>query len=91
MLQNDLPQDYVIASGTTHSVQDFVECAFKYVDLDYRKFVKLDPRFYRPSEKISLEGDSSKIFTELNWRAEKNFAEIIAQMVENDLNFFANA
>lgn len=91
MLQNNSPQDYVIASGKTHSVQNFVECAFKYVDLDYREFVEYDARFYRPSEKIPLKGDSRKIYTELNWQTEKNFAEIIAEMVENDLNFFASA
>ncbi len=91
MLQNTVPQDYVIASGKTYSVRNFVECAFQYVDLDYRDFVEFDSRFYRPSEKVPLKGDSSKIQSELNWQTEKNFTEIVAEMVENDLNFFANA
>lgn len=91
MLQNNSPQDYVIASQKTHSVRDFVKCAFDYVALDYRKFVEIDPRFYRPSEKIALKGNSSKIFSELSWQSEKNFAAIVAEMVENDLNLFSNS
>lgn len=91
MLQNTVPQDYVIASGKTYSVRNFVECAFQYVDLDYRDFVELDSRFYRPSEKVPLKGDSSKIQSELDWQTEKNFTEIVSEMVKNDLIFFANA
>ncbi|WP_019508167.1 GDP-mannose 4,6-dehydratase [Pleurocapsa sp. PCC 7319] len=91
MLQNSSPNDYVIASGKNHSVRDFVECAFRYVDLDYRKFVELDPRFFRPSEKIPLKGDHSKISTELHWQTEKIFEEIVSEMVENDLKIFSNA
>lgn len=91
MLQNSIPQDYVIASQKTHSVRDFVECAFNYVGLDYRKFVELDPRFYRPSEKTPLKGDNSRIYAELGWRNEKMLAEIVGEMVENDLNLFSNS
>ena len=91
MLQNSSPEDYVIASGKNHSVQNFVECAFKYVDLDYREFVELDPRFYRSPEKVPLKGDSSKISSELHWQSEKDFEEIVSEMVENDLKLFSNS
>ncbi len=91
MLQNSSPQDYVIASGINYSVRDFVELAFKYVDLDYREFVEIDPKFYRSSEQIPLKGDISKIHSELNWHTEKNLAEIVSEMVENDLRLFSKS
>ncbi len=89
MLQNSAPQNYVIASGVNHSVRDFVECAFNYVGLNYQEFVELDPQFYRPAEAVPLRGDSSKIQQELNWRNNKQFTEIVAEMVENDLKLFS--
>jgi GDPmannose 4,6-dehydratase len=90
MLQNDSPENYVIASGTNYSVRDFVECAFSHVGLDYSDFVELDQRFYRPTESIPLKGDSSKIRQELNWQPNKNFDEIVAEMVEADLKYFSD-
>jgi GDPmannose 4,6-dehydratase len=90
MLQNDSPENYVIASGTNHAVRDFVECAFSHVGLDYTDFVELDERFYRPTESIPLKGDSSKIRSELNWQPDKNFDEIVAEMVEADLKYFSD-
>jgi GDPmannose 4,6-dehydratase len=90
MLQNDSPENYVIASGTNHAVRDFVECAFNHVGLDYTDFVELDKRFYRPTESIPLKGDSSKIRSELNWQPDKNFEEIVAEMVEADLKYFSD-
>lgn len=60
MLQDNSPDDYVVATGETHSVREFVETAFSYLDLDYKKFVKIDPKLYRPSEKIQLCGNPSK-------------------------------
>ncbi len=89
MLQKSTPQNYVIASGINHSVRDFVECAFNYVGLNYQEFVELDPRFYRPAEATPLRGDSSKIQQELNWKNNKQFTDIVAEMVANDLQLFS--
>ena len=89
MLQQDTPQDYVVASGINHSVREFVQYAFDCVGLDYQDFVEIDQRFYREAEKIPLCGDSSKIQRELNWQSDRKLKDIIREMVENDLNFFS--
>ena len=85
MLQQDQPQDYVIATGETHSVQDFCELAFGQVDLDWRDWVVQDERFMRPAEVDLLIGDASKARTELGWRPKTSFAELVAMMVEADM------
>jgi GDPmannose 4,6-dehydratase len=89
MLQQENPDDYVIASGTSHSVREFVEFAFLCVDLDYREYVKFDKRFYREAENIILRGDSSKARERLNWRSTKSLNEIINKMVLYDLEYFS--
>ena len=89
MLQQDTPQDYVVASGINHSVREFVKYAFDCAGLNYQEFVEVDQRFYREAEKIPLCGDSSKIQRELNWKSDRKLPDIIREMVENNLNFFS--
>jgi GDPmannose 4,6-dehydratase len=85
MLQQSEPDDYVVASGETHSVREFCERAFAIVDLDYRNYVIEDERFYRPAEVDLLIGDASKARRILGWQPEHTFAELIDEMVTADL------
>jgi GDPmannose 4,6-dehydratase len=85
MLQQDEPEDYVIATGKTHSVLDFVQQAFGRVGLDWREYVRTDPKFMRPAEVELLVGDPSKAERKLGWRATTSFEELVAMMVEADL------
>ncbi len=85
MLQNNKPHDYIISTGKINSVRDICHIAFNYLDLDYKKYVKINKNFYRPFDKIYL-GDSSKIIKELNWQISLNFKQMIIKMVEYDLN-----
>lgn len=85
MLQQPSPDDYVIATGVTHSVREFAQYAFERVALDYRDFVTIDKRLYRESETVPLCGDSSKAQSKLQWKRTKGLNDIIDEMVENDL------
>ena len=85
MVQQDEPDDYVIATGRNHSVVDFVSTAFDYVDLDYRKFVVTDQRFVRPAEVDVLLGDASYAKKRLGWAPEVTFQELVRMMVDDDL------
>ncbi|MCX7790167.1 MAG: GDP-mannose 4,6-dehydratase [Chloroflexaceae bacterium] len=85
MLQQDHPDDYVVATGETHSVREFCELAFGYVDLDYRDYVVQDERFMRPAEVDLLIGDATKARTTLGWRPRTNFQELVHMMVDADL------
>ena len=85
MLQRDDPTDYVIATGKSHSVKDFVETAFGYVDLDYHDYVVTDPRFVRPAEVDHLLGDASRAKKELGWEPEVSFEKLVQMMVNSDL------
>ena len=85
MLQADAPQDYVLATGRTHSVERFAELAFETVGLDYRDFVVQDPRFMRPAEVDLLVGDPSKAQKELGWQAETSFEQLVEIMVTAEL------
>jgi GDPmannose 4,6-dehydratase len=85
MLQQDKPDDYVIATGETHSVKEFVEEAFGVVGLDWRNFVKVDPRYFRPAEVDLLVGDASKARKTLGWKPRIKFKELVQMMVEADL------
>jgi GDPmannose 4,6-dehydratase len=85
MLQQPEPGDYVISTGETHSVQEFVEAAFEAVDLDWEQHVVTDPAFVRPAEVDLLLGDSSKAEKELGWKPEIAFKELVSLMVEADL------
>src|SRR3954468_7742552 len=82
MLQQPDPDDYVIATGTAHSVQDLVEIAFAHVGLDWSAFVKLDPKFIRPAEVDHLIGDSSKARTRLKWTPAVDFKGLVHMMVD---------
>jgi len=85
MLQQKQPDDYVIATGTSHSVFEFVKKAFEYVNLDWKKHVKTDKRLYRILEVDVLEGDSSKAKRKLNWKPKINFDGLVKIMVDADL------
>lgn len=85
MVQNDDPEDYVIASGETHSVEECLEQAFGHVNLNWRDYVVQDPRFMRPAEVDFLVGDPTKAKDELGWQPSVSFAELIDMMVDADL------
>ena len=85
MLQQDKPDDYVIATGQTHSVRNLVEVAFKHVGLDWQKYVKQDPRFLRPAEVDLLIGDPSKAKSTLGWTPNVDFETLVKMMVDADL------
>jgi GDPmannose 4,6-dehydratase len=87
MLQQSEPDDYVVATGETHSVREFCELAFAEVDLDYRDYVKVDERYYRPSEVDLLVGDAAKARRILGWNPTYTFKELIKEMVREDLKF----
>jgi GDPmannose 4,6-dehydratase len=85
MLQQDKADDYVIATGTTHSVQEFLTEAFSHVNLDWRDYVELDPKYLRPAEVDLLIGDASKASRELGWNPKVTFKELVRLMVDADL------
>jgi GDPmannose 4,6-dehydratase len=85
MLQQDRPDDYVVATGETHAVSEFLAEAFGYVDLDWRDYVVQDPRFMRPAEVDLLVGDASKAGRELGWEPAVSFRELVRMMVDADL------
>lgn len=84
MLQQEQPDDYVVASGETHSVREFAELAFGVAGLDYRDHVVIDPQFYRPAEVELLLGDSTKARAELGWSPGTDFKSLVREMVESD-------
>ncbi len=85
MLQQDEPDDYVIATGETHSVREFLELAFSYVGLNWEDYVEFDPRYLRPTEVDILVGDASKARQKLGWQPTVTFPELVRLMVEADL------
>ena len=85
MVQQDEPEDFVISTGESHSVKDFVEAAFGHVGLDYKEHVVTDPRFVRPAEVDRLLGDSSKAKKVLGWEPAVKFKELVTMMVDADL------
>jgi GDPmannose 4,6-dehydratase len=91
MLQQDRADDYVIATGESHSVRELVEVAFNHADLDWRRFVRLDPKLLRPAEVDHLIGDASKAKQALGWRAEVKFESLVRMMVDADLDRLARA
>ncbi len=86
MMQADKGDDYVIATGETHSVKEFVEETFSYLDMDWQEYVKIDPWYYRPSEVDFLQGDATKARKELGWEPKVTFKELVKLMVDHDLN-----
>lgn len=85
MLQHDVPGDFVLATGRSHSVREFVEAAFGLADLDWAEHVRFDERYLRPTEVDHLEGDGSKAETILGWRPTTDFITLVKMMVEHDL------
>ncbi|MBW4668613.1 MAG: GDP-mannose 4,6-dehydratase [Cyanomargarita calcarea GSE-NOS-MK-12-04C] len=85
MLQQDQPDDYIIASGETRSVKELVECAFNSVGLNWEDYVSVDPEFYRPDEPVQLIGCIDKIKTQLDWQPQYPFEQLVELMVEYDL------
>ncbi len=85
MVQQDEPDDYVIATGVTHSVREFAERVFDKLDLDYKEYVEIDQRYFRPTEVDVLLGDSSKARKQLNWQPRVSFDRLIDMMIEADL------
>ena len=89
MLQQKKPDDYVICTGNAHSVREFCEKAFSHVGLDYKNYVEINQKFYRPSEIDILLGDYSKSKNILKWEPKVNFNELIEEMVDSDLKYFS--
>lgn len=85
ILQQSEPSDYVIATGETHSVEEFVSLAFKYVGLDYKKYIEIDQRYFRPIEVKVLTADNSKARKDFNWQTKIKFGELIKIMVDADM------
>ena len=91
MLQHEKPDDYVVATGETHSVRDLVEAAFKVVDLPWKKYVKHDPAFDRPIEPARLVGCADKIRKTLNWKPNGNFEQLVREMVEAEVDVLSRS
>lgn len=85
MLQQDVPQDYVVATGETHSVREFVQIAFDHAGLDWQKHVVVDPKFFRPAEVDLLIGDPAKAQKDLGWKPETSFPDLVKMMVDADI------
>jgi GDPmannose 4,6-dehydratase len=88
MLQADSPDDYVVASGETHSVREFAEAVFSYLKLDFNKYARIDLELFRPTEKIELCGNSAKAINSLKWKRTKAFEEIIKEMIESEMKLY---
>lgn len=91
MLQQDQPDDFVVATGETHSVSEFLDEAFAYHDLDWRKYVEIDPKYYRPAEVDLLVGDASKAKRILGWEPQTKFKDLVRLMAEADATAKENA
>jgi len=91
MLQQDRPDDYVIATGVSHSVRDLVEIAFAHAGLDWQKYVRVDPALMRPAEVDHLLGDASKARAELGWTPTVDFKALIEMMVDSDLQLLSSS
>ena len=87
MMQHDTPDDWVIATGETHTVKEFLEIAFNYIDLDFEQFVQTSDKYLRPNEVDYLLGDPTKAKTILGWEPKTSFDELVTGMVEHDLKY----
>ena len=85
MMQAEEPEDYVIATGESHSVRDFLDLAFDALDLDWKQNVEIDPRYFRPAEVDTLQENATKARTMLGWRPKVSFPELVARMIYHDL------
>jgi GDPmannose 4,6-dehydratase len=91
MLQQEEPEDFVVASGQSHSVKEFLDTAFSYLDLDYRKYLVVDQDLYRPSEVNILQGDASKARQKLKWFPESRFENLVQEMVDGDMEWYTKS
>ena len=89
MLQQDTPDDYVVATGTTQTVREFCELSFGRVGLDYNDYVEIDPRYYRPAEVDLLWGDPTKAKEKLGWVPKVGFKELVEMMTDADMDLAA--
>ncbi len=89
MLQQDAPDDYVVATGESHSVKDFAALAFEHVDLDWQDYVHVDTRFLRPAEVFDLRGDASKARQQLGWMPRTSFQKLVHMMVDDDVSKYS--
>ena len=86
MLQQDIPDDYVIATNETRTIREFLDEAFKVIGIfNWESYIKQDPKFMRPAEVDVLKGDYSKAYQKLNWTPKTKFSELVRIMVENDI------
>ncbi|MHC4214515.1 MAG: GDP-mannose 4,6-dehydratase, partial [Planctomycetota bacterium] len=85
MLQQEKPEDFVIATGENHSVGEFLDEVFGYLDLDWHEYVEIDPKYYRPAEVDVLLGDASKAREVLKWEPKVTFKELARMMVDGDM------
>ena len=90
MLQKKKPADYVVGTGKTYSVKEFVKIAFDHVGLNYKDYVKGDKRLFRPAEVDLLKADFSKARKELKWKPETSFKKLVINMVDSDIDFVKN-
>ena len=85
MLQQEKPDDFVVATGETHSVREFVEKVFDYLKLDWEKHVEIDPRYFRPTEVQNLQGDATKAREKLGWKPRVGLDDLVRRMADHDL------
>jgi len=90
MLQLDQPDDYVIATGESHSVREFAELAFSHVGLDYKNHVEVDPELFRPAEVHTLTGDASRAKNLLKWQYHCSFRDLVKKMVDADIKYYSD-
>ena len=90
MLQQDEPDDYVVATGDTHTIREFLEAAFTQVDLNWEDYVEIDPRYFRPTEVELLVGDPAKAREKLGWEPKVKFAGLAKLMVDADVQLLAD-
>jgi GDPmannose 4,6-dehydratase len=91
MLQQDTPDDYVVATGRSHSVKEFLKISFEYLSLDYRDYLRPDDKLYRPSEVYILQGDASKARQKLSWQATCSLEDLVREMVDSDMALYAKS
>jgi len=90
MLQADSPDDYVVATGETRSIKEFLDEAFSLLNLDWKEYVEVDPRYFRPAEVDLLLGNSSKIIDKLGWKPKTSFKSLVKMMIDSDLDLATN-
>ncbi|MEO6035755.1 MAG: GDP-mannose 4,6-dehydratase, partial [Verrucomicrobiota bacterium] len=90
MLQQDKPDDYVVATNETHSIREFLDVSFGHVGLDWKKYVEIDPRYYRPAEVELLIGDYSKAKRQLGWEPKTKFVDLVKLMVDADIKLLSD-